>query len=156
MAGKQDGRRDDWQTEGTAGSKYRLPTEAEWEYAARSGGKSEKYAGTSDINNLKDYAWYSENSGNQTHPVGTKKPNGPGLYDMSGNVWEWVQDWYKENHYDESPRDNPEGPSGGEHRVLRGGSWYSEPQSVRASNRNSLNPAGRDVTYGLCVAFSAR
>jgi formylglycine-generating enzyme required for sulfatase activity len=78
------------------GKSYRLPTEAEWEYAARSGGKKEKYAGTSNDSGLGEYAWYNANSGSRTHSVGGKTPNGLGLYDMTGNVWEWCQDWYGE------------------------------------------------------------
>lgn len=103
------------------GKKYRLPTEAEWEYAARSRGKNEKWAGTSNESEIGDYAWYLSNSGSKTHPVGQKKPNGLGLYDMSGNVWEWCSDWYGKNYYGNSPKDNPTGPSGGQFRVLRGG-----------------------------------
>lgn len=87
------------------GMNFRLPTEAEWEYAERSGGKKEKWAGTSNESELGAYAWYNDNSG--THPVGQKQPNGLGLYDMSGNVWEWIQDWYGDDYYNHSPRDNP-------------------------------------------------
>ncbi|MDP2279759.1 MAG: SUMF1/EgtB/PvdO family nonheme iron enzyme, partial [Nitrospirota bacterium] len=83
---------------------FRLPTEAEWEYAARSGGKSERYSGGNDIDSV---AWYNKNSGGKTHPVGTKQPNGLGIYDMSGNVWEWVNDWYDEFYYKNSPKNNP-------------------------------------------------
>jgi len=101
------------------GGKYRLPTEAEWEYAARSGGKREEWAGTSSESDLGDYAWYDKNSGGKTHPMGQKKPNGLGLYDMSGNVWEWVQDWYGD--YSSGSQNNPTGPSSVPSRVLRGG-----------------------------------
>jgi formylglycine-generating enzyme required for sulfatase activity len=102
------------------GSKYRLPTEAEWEYAARSGGKREKYSGG---DNLDSIGWYKDNSGSKTHPSGQKKPNGLGLYDMTGNVWEWVADWYGEKYYSGSPKNNPRGPDSGQDRVFRGGSW---------------------------------
>ncbi|MBA4348368.1 MAG: hypothetical protein C0415_00040 [Thermodesulfovibrio sp.] len=106
---------------------YRLPTEAEWEYAARSGGKNEKWAGTSNQSELGEYAWYRENSGDKTHPVGQKKPpNGLGIYDMSGNVWEWVSDWFDVNYYKNSPKDNPKGPSSGSYKALRGGSWRDD------------------------------
>jgi len=105
------------------GKNYKLPTEAEWEYAARSGGKNEKYSGTSNESELTDYAWYSENSGKKTHPVGQKKPNGIGIYDMSGNAYEWVNDWYDGKYYKNSPKNNPTGPSSGKRKVQRGGSW---------------------------------
>lgn len=104
------------------GKRYRMPTEAEWEYAARSGGKREKYAGGNDVDAV---AWYGSNSGSRTHPVGQKQPNGLGLYDMSGNVWEWCQDWYGGSYYNQSSRDNPGGPSSGSSRVIRGGGWVN-------------------------------
>jgi len=125
---------------GKTGKSYRLPTEAEWEFAARSGGKREKYAGGDDLDRV---AWYGSNSGSKTHPVGTKAPNGLGLSDMSGNVWEWCQDWYGDKYYGESPRDNPRGPSSGQYRVLRGGSWGDSPEIVRAADRSRLGPAYR-------------
>ena len=127
-----------------AGRKYRLPTEAEWEYAARSGGKREKYAGTSGKNELGDYAWYTSNSGGSTRPAGQKKPNGLGLYDMGGNVWEWCADWYTEGYYRNSPKNNPTGPDAGQFRVLRGGSWFDNARNVRASYRYGYNPSDGD------------
>lgn len=138
------------------GKRYRLPTEAEWEYAARSGGKNEKYAGTND--NLDDYAWYTSNSGSKTHPVGQKRPNNLGLYDMSGNVWEWVQDWYDAGYYKNSPKNNPQGPSSGTSVVLRGGSWYDSPGFVRASYRLIGYPSGRFLSggFGFRVVSSSR
>jgi len=137
------------------GKSHRLPTEAEWEYAARSGGKKEKYAGTSNDFGLGDYVWYNANSGSRTHSVGGKTPNGLGLYDMTGNVWEWCQDWYREKYYTESPRDNPRGPSSGQYRVLRGGSWFHSPGSVRAADRSRVEPAYRYNSYGFRLFFSA-
>ncbi len=128
------------------GKKYRLPTEAEWEYAARSGGKSEEYAGG---NNLDAVAWTYDNSGRKTHPVGQKRPNGLGIYDMTGNVWEWCQDLYDANYYKNSPRCNPQGPSSGSSRVLRGGSWSNDVKAVRASFRLSSNEDERNFCYGL-------
>jgi formylglycine-generating enzyme required for sulfatase activity len=112
---------------------FRLPTEAEWEYAARSGGKNEKYAGGNDIDSV---AWYDSNSGDKTHPVGTRAPNGLGLYDMSGNVWEWVQDLYDDGYYNNSPKDNPKGEDTGQFRVLRGGSWLDNAWHSRAADRD--------------------
>ncbi|MBI4843169.1 MAG: formylglycine-generating enzyme family protein [Nitrospirae bacterium] len=125
---------------------YRLPTEAEWEYAAKSGGKNEKYAGGNDIGNV---AWYYVNSGGRTHPVGQKSPNGLGVYDMSGNVWEWVGDWYGEHYYQRSPRDNPHGLDEGRVRLLRGGSWVNYPWAVRASLRFRHYPEFRFNNNGF-------
>ena len=133
-----------------SGKRYRLPTEAEWEFAARSGGKKELWAGTSNEKELTNYAWYNVNSGNTTHPVGQKRPNGLGLYDMSGNVWEWCSDWYSNSGYDDDaikdkPR-NPQGPSTGSGRVLRGGSWRDSAGSTRASDRR-INSLGARRNY---------
>lgn len=127
----------------------RLPTEAEWEYAARSGGKSEKYAGTSDENKITGYAWLGDNAGDKTHPVGRKKPNALGLYDMSGNVGEWVSDWYDVDYYKQSPEKNPAGPSGDEYRILRGGSWSNCVHYLRASYRSGVPAAERNDFGGF-------
>ena len=136
-----------------SGKQYRLPTEAEWEYAARSGGKSEKYAGGNDVDAV---AWYDGNSGRETHPVGQKQPNGLGLYDMSGNVWEWCSDWYGEKYYGQSFRDNPDGPSSGSYRVLRGGSWGDDPWGVRVANRGRYVPVDRFYNIGFRLAGPAQ
>jgi len=136
------------------GKKYRLPTEAEWEYAARSGGKKEKYAGTSSDVELGKYAWYSANSGGRIYPTGQKQPNGLGLYDMIGNVWEWCQDRYGEKYYSQSSRKNPTGPVSGTRRVLRGGAWIFEPAGIRASTRYSLIPESRGDLYGFRLSIS--
>jgi formylglycine-generating enzyme required for sulfatase activity len=136
--------------------KYRLPTEAEWEYAARSGGKREKWAGTSKESVLEEYAWYIDNSGSKTHPVGQKRLNELGLHDMSGNVWEWCADWHDQNYYQRSPINNPGGPSSGEARVLRGGSWGDYPRDVRAANRVFAYPSERENFSGFRLGASAR
>jgi formylglycine-generating enzyme required for sulfatase activity len=132
-----------------SGKRFRLPTEAEWEYASRSGGKQEKWAGTSSEYDLGDHAWYDKNSGYRTNPVGQKRPNGLGLYDMAGNVWEWCQDWYEKDYYSRRVRDNPKGPDSGQYRVLRGGSWGANPRYVRASYRVRYAPTNRDYYYGF-------
>jgi formylglycine-generating enzyme required for sulfatase activity len=114
--------------------KYRLPTEAQWEYAARSGGKQETYAGTSDASKFDSYAWYHDNSSNKTHPVGSKLPNGLGLYDMSGNVWEWVQDWF--DTYPYGSVTDPVGPSAGMCRVYRGSAYNDWLVKREITSRN--------------------
>jgi formylglycine-generating enzyme required for sulfatase activity len=133
------------------GKNYRLPTEAEWEYAARGGastGAATKYAGS---NNLGDVAWCTNNSGSKTHAVGTKQANELGIYDMSGNVWEWCQDWCGD--YSSSLQTNPLGPSSGSVRVLRGGSWGSKARRARVSKRNDDKPSGRDSSSGFRLAY---
>ena len=131
-----------------SGKSYRLPTEAEWEYACRSGGKNEKFCGGDNIDAV---AWYSDNAGGKTHPVGQKQPNGLGIYDMSGNVWQWVQDWYGDN-YPSNDR-NPTGASSGFNRVVRGGGWLNEAGSVRAAYRYYLSPLRR-LGLGFRLAAS--
>ena len=127
----------------------RLPTEAEWEYAARSGQQSKgyKYAGS---NNIGEVAWYDDgNSGSKTHPVGGRQPNKLGIYDMSGNVWEWCSDWYDEDYYGSSPQNNPQGPSDGQDRVLRGGSWLNDARYCRVANRYNFSPGGSNTFFGF-------
>jgi formylglycine-generating enzyme required for sulfatase activity len=131
--------------------KYRLPTEAEWEYAARSGGKDEQWAGTNDPKKLVDYAWFGANANYQTHRVGEKKPNGIGLYDMTGNVWEWMSDWYAPDYYARSPEHDPQGPASGTQRVLRGGFWGSLDDMARTTRRVGLAPTTRSPGYGFRV-----
>ena len=128
------------------GKNFRLPTEAEWEYAARGGKKSKgyKYSGS---NTIDDVAWYKNNSGSKTHDVKTKQANELGIYDMSGNVWEWCQDWY--GSYSSSSRANPTGPSSGSSRVLRGGSWGGNARYCRVSNRGSNFPDSRNNYNGF-------
>jgi formylglycine-generating enzyme required for sulfatase activity len=137
-----------------SGKRYRLPTEAEWEYAARSGGNQEKWAGTNNESEVAEYAWYSNNSGREIHPVGQKKANGLGLYDMTGNVWEWIQDWFDEHYYKSSPEKNPTGPNSGEYRVIRGGSWGNIPKNIRASHRTRVVPQERSNSIGFRMVLS--
>ncbi len=125
----------------------RLPTEAEWEYAARAGSTEARYGPLDDV------AWYDKNSGDAAHDVGQKRPNAWGLYDTLGNVWEWVSDWYDGKYYQNSPERDPQGPASGQSRVLRGGSWnYVFPRNVRVSLRGRLAPDNRDGYLGFrCV-----
>ncbi|MCP4258125.1 MAG: formylglycine-generating enzyme family protein, partial [Planctomycetes bacterium] len=126
------------------GMNYRLPTESEWEYAARNGGGKEKWAGTGKESELDEYAWYYSNSARDgTHAVAEKEPNGLGLYDMMGNVWEWCSDWYDRNYYENSPAKNPQGPSDGATRVLRGGGWKSKLKHLRTVDRNDFVPTSK-------------
>ena len=133
------------------GKKFRLPTEAEWEFAARGGIKSKgyKYSGS---NTLADVAWNGDNSGYKTHDVGTKNPNELGLYDMSGNVWEWCNDWY--GNYSSSPSNNPTGPGSGAFRVCRGGSWDHGARYCRSSDRGNGTLVNRINNLGLRLCLS--
>ena len=132
------------------GKHFRLPTEAEWEFAARGGNKSQhyKYAGSNDIDEV---AWYTSNSGYMTHPVAAKAPNELGLYDMSGNVWEWCQDWY--GSYSSEAQTNPTGPETGSNRVFRGGSWGDSARYCRVSSRSGSTPSFRRNSLGLRLAL---
>ena len=128
------------------GRTFRLPTDAEWEYAARGGNKSRgyKYSGSNAIG---DVAWYDDNSGEKTHPVKTKKANELGIYDMTGNVWEWCEDWYGE--YSSASQTNPKGPSTGSDRVLRGGGWGDNARRCRVSARGGSSASNRVIALGF-------
>ena len=130
------------------GLNFRLPTEAEWEYAARGGrlAKGYQYSGS---NNANDVGWYKSNSGSKTHPVGLKKPNELGIYDMSGNVLEWCSDWYSGEYYLESPYSNPQGPLLGAYRICRGGSWNNDAIYLRCAFRYLGDPSSRDNNLGF-------
>lgn len=132
--------------------KYRLPTEAEWEYAARGGKKSKgyKYAGSDNIGNV---AWYSENSYDKTHTVGTKRANELGIYDMTGNVWEWCNDWYDGDYYGKSPKSNPKGPKSGSGRVNRGGGRGTNAGCCRVADR-IYNSPGYSTSMGFRLVVS--
>jgi formylglycine-generating enzyme required for sulfatase activity len=137
----------------TGANGYRLPTDAEWEYAARGGQNSQGYT-YSGSDTAGDVAWYTDNSGSKTHPVGGKVANELGLYDMSGNVWEWCWDWYDSSSYPSS-NNNPTGASSGSSRLHRGGSWYDSASIVPSANRGGYNPSNRVGNVGFRVARSA-
>jgi len=130
--------------------KYRLPTEAEWEYAARGGHKATNpnftYSGSNDVGEV---AWYNVNSGGKVQAVGTKKANDLGVFDMSGNVYEWCSDWYSSTYYTPSAVTNPTGPEIGSFRVIRGGSWYSFATNARVSYRDYSTPGIRNNSLGF-------
>lgn len=131
------------------GNSYRLPTEAEFEYAQRSGGKGERFSGGNDVDSV---AWYNVNSNNENKPVGAKAPNGLGLYDMSGNVWEWTNDWYDSNYYLNSPRNNPQGPVSGIYRVMRGGCSGGPTENQKVVRRGAFRPDDRKAYLGFRLA----
>ncbi len=141
------------------GYHYRLPTEAEWEYAARGGqyhAEGYKYAGS---DRLKDVGWFDENSGDETKPVGLKYPNQLGIYDMSGNVWEWCEDRFGGTEYYQECKamklvENPTGPKSGSYRVSRGGSWNYDALYCRAARRNYYTPDSRYFLLGFRLALS--
>ena len=129
---------------------YRLPTEAEWEYAARGGNRSKGFT-YSGGNKIDKVAWYEENSGSETYPIGQKQANELGIYDMSGNVWEWCNDWYAA--YEKAEQVNPQGPATGSSRVHRGGSWYFNAAYSRLAYRDDLLPDTRNRFLGCRLAF---
>jgi formylglycine-generating enzyme required for sulfatase activity len=153
---EREGRKSCYRIEGDAviiagGDGYRLPTEAEWEYACRAG-TTTRFSFGDDENALGQYAWYSDNANRQTHPVGEKPPNGFGLYDMHGNVWEWCGDVYDAGYYMRLPAVDPLGPGLAAPRVIRGGSWPYDPRRCRSANRLWITPDNRDSGVGFRLA----
>jgi formylglycine-generating enzyme len=138
-----------WKTQ-ISGQKYRLPTEAEWEYAAR-GKQNYRYPGNLEVEKV---AWNENTSGNETHHVGTKVANGFGLHDMSGNVWEWCSDWY--NLYPPDAQTDPKGATTGTYRVIRGGGWSAKNRFCRVSNRSRMKPTLRDGNLGFRVVCEVK
>lgn len=130
---------------------YRLPTEAEWEFAAKGGTKSKNtyFSGSDELNEV---AWYVKNSDRRPHAVGTKLPNELGIHDMSGNVWEWCWDWYNKDYYKVEDGNNPKGPIRGEKKSVRGGSWDSQESYLRTANRISTVPSITNEFYGFRLA----
>jgi len=134
-----------------SGKNYRLPTEAEWEYTAKGGNKGHgyKYAGSDDANKV---AWYDSIISREVHPVGQKAPNELGIFDMSGDVWQWCSDWFNEKYYSNSPSNNPTGPSTAtKDRSLRGGSWWGPRRDCRVANRDKYPPDSKDDDVGFRV-----
>ena len=129
---------------------YRLPTEAEWEYACRAGTTTAFFFGD-DASKLSAFGWYDKNSGGRPQPVGQKRPNPLGLFDMGGNVWEWCNDFYKVDYYLNSPSLDPRGPDAGETKVVRGGAWRFSAESCRSGYRYNENPGYADVCFGYDI-----
>ena len=129
---------------------YRLPTEAEWEYACRAGTTTAYFFGDNPAR-AGDYAWIDKNSGGHPRPVGQKQPNPWGLYDITGNVWEWCNDFYKVDYYKEAPRENPRGPNDGQNKVLRGGAWRFSADNCRSGYRYNESPGYADVCFGYDI-----
>jgi formylglycine-generating enzyme required for sulfatase activity len=133
------------------GQRYRLPTEAEWEYAARAGTTTSYSFGDADAD-LGRFAWFGENfASGGSHPVGAKAPNPWGLYDVHGNAWEWVQDWFDPSYYAMNPSVDPLGPAQGSKRVVRGGSWHNTAASWRTAFRRDYHPDYRGISIGFRV-----
>jgi formylglycine-generating enzyme required for sulfatase activity len=141
--------------QGNPAGKFQLPTESQWEFACRAGSRARYYFGD-DEDHLGEYAWYEKNSGRRTHPVGEKKPNTWGLYDMHGNVWEWCADRWDGGYYTNSLMDDPTGPSGGSSRVVRGGGWLDYAGHCRSASRGRYAPASQRYFLGFRVARVAK
>jgi formylglycine-generating enzyme required for sulfatase activity len=135
------------------GGKFHLPTEAQWEYACRAGTTTQWSCGN-DASKLGEYAWHEGNAEASIHPLGMKKPNAWGLYDIHGDLWEWCADTYDSRYYSVSPHDDPAGPTVLGNRVLRGGSWYLRPDYARSSRRSWLGQSVGSMLHGFRLAMS--
>jgi len=133
--------------------KWEFPTEAQWEYACRAGSTT-MFCFGDDESGLADYGWFDKNSGGTSHPVGEKKPNAWGLYDMHGNVWEWVLDWYDPAYYAHSPTDDPTGPATGTERASHGGCWFSSARSARSANHGRIEADHHGTHLGFRAAMA--
>jgi len=140
---------DTWECDFEANG-YRLPTEAEWECACRAGTKTTYFFGD-NASQLGDYAWFEKNSGGHPQPVGQKKPNAWGLYDICGNLWQWCNDFYGVEYYAQAPKENPRGPKEGDSRVVRGGAWKFSGDNCRSGYRYNENPGYVDVCFGYDI-----
>ena len=132
---------------------YRLPTEAEFEYACRAGTTTRWYCGDDEAS-LADVGWFNKNAGGMSHPVGEKKPNAWGLYGMHGNVYQWCSDWFSADYYKQSPPSDPTGPPAGSNRVVRGGNWFRDSSFCRSAYRNAHGPASRERHVGFRVVVA--
>jgi len=138
--------------EKVGGGKFQFPTEAQWEYACRAGSTT-RYCFGDDEAGLAEYGWYDKIAGGTTHPVGGKKPNAWGLYDMHGNVWQWCADWNDSTYYAHSPIDDPTGPASGTLRISHGGCWFSGAGAARSANHGRIEPEHRGSHIGFRAAF---
>lgn len=129
---------------------YRLPTEAEWEYACRAGTTTDYFFGAT-AEKLKEFGWFDKNSDGRPKPVGQKKANPWGLFDMAGNVWQWCNDFYKVDYYKESPKSDPRGPESGQNKVVRGGAWRFSADNCRSGYRYNESPGYADVCFGYDI-----
>jgi len=136
-----------------SGGRFSLPTEAQWEYACRAGGTG-KYSFGDAKEDFDPFAWFRNNSGRASHPVGQKTPNAWGLYDMHGNMWEWCADWYDKDYYQQSPTEDPPGPSSGRVPVLRGGGLNADARYGTATFRNRSTPYDRSMDEGIRVVYA--